>query len=81
MNLWRRLLKSEAGQDVVEYSLLLSFVVLATAGVMVNSGPPVSRVWTSANQTLSGQQGTPAVQVAPTLPGGGGHRDHDDGDR
>ena len=45
--------KSERGQDVVEYTLLLAFVALASAALFVNAGGSVSGIWTTANGILS----------------------------
>jgi len=48
-----RLLPDEYGQDLIEYTLLLSFVALAAAGLFLGSGKSVSGIWTTSNSTLS----------------------------
>jgi Flp pilus assembly pilin Flp len=48
----KRFLKEEAGQDLIEYTLLLSFVCLATAALFVSAGGSLSGIWTSANTRL-----------------------------
>jgi Flp pilus assembly pilin Flp len=42
----------EQGQDLIEYTLLLAFVCLATAALFVSSGGSLSGIWTSANRQL-----------------------------
>ena len=50
-------LREEHGQDLVEYTMLLAFVVLASAGILLNIGSSLSVVWqdtsTRANQAAS----------------------------
>ena len=61
MNIVRRFLIGENAQDLVEWSLLLSLVVLGSAGVMYNSGTSVLPVWNATNSALAGNvQTTPA---------------------
>jgi len=50
--MFRRFLKDEQGQDLIEYTLLLSFVCLATAALFVSSGGSLSGIWTAANSQL-----------------------------
>jgi len=45
--------KEEGGQDLIEYTLLMAFVALASAALFMSSGTSVSRVWSTANTTLS----------------------------
>jgi Flp pilus assembly pilin Flp len=45
-------LKDEQGQDLIEYTLLVAFVCLATAALFVNSGGSLSGIWISANSQL-----------------------------
>lgn len=49
----KEFIKNEEGQDLIEYTLLLSFVCLATAALFVSSGGSLSGIWTSANSDLS----------------------------
>jgi Flp pilus assembly pilin Flp len=53
MNYLRMFLKDEQGQDVVEYTLLLAFVALASAALFVNAGASVNGIWRTANGILS----------------------------
>jgi len=47
-----RFLKDEQGQDLIEYTLLLAFVCLATTALFVSSGGSLSGIWGSANCRL-----------------------------
>ncbi|MEO8053157.1 MAG: Flp family type IVb pilin [Acidobacteriota bacterium] len=43
----------ESGQDLVEYSLLLAFVCLASAALFIGVGKTVASIWGTANKSLS----------------------------
>jgi len=45
-------LQDENGQDLIEYTLLLAFVCLASAALFISAGGSVSGIWTSANTQL-----------------------------
>ena len=45
-------LLDELGQDVTEYTLLLAFVVLASAGLLVLNAQSIVGIWTSTNQMI-----------------------------
>jgi Flp pilus assembly pilin Flp len=45
--------KDEAGQDLIEYTLLMAFVALASAALFTNAGTSVSKIWSVSNSTLS----------------------------
>jgi Flp pilus assembly pilin Flp len=47
------LLKEEQGQDLIEYTLLIAFVALASAAVFIGAGGSIQGIWTSANVGLS----------------------------
>lgn len=49
----KRFLQDEQAQDLIEYTLLLSFVCLATAALFVSSGGSLSGIWISANSDLT----------------------------
>ncbi len=51
-NLMINLLRDEQGQDLIEYTLLLAFVALASAALFIGSGSSVSAIWGSASGTL-----------------------------
>jgi len=62
----RAFLKNECGQDLIEYSLMIAFVCLASAALFVSSGQSVQGIWSNAegqlgvaNATAQGDQGSP----------------------
>ena len=50
---WRSFCKEEDGQDLIEYTLLLAMVCLASAALMIGSGGAVSTIWHTTNNNLS----------------------------
>jgi Flp pilus assembly pilin Flp len=46
-------LSDEQGQDLIEYTLLLAFVCIATAALFVSSGGSLSGIWSPANSQLA----------------------------
>ena len=53
MLLMRALWHDERGQDLIEYTLLLAFVALASAALYMGAGGNVTTVWTISNNQLS----------------------------
>ena len=51
--LFYRFLQDEHGQDLIEYTLLLAFVALASAALFIGAGSSVSGIWSTANSQLS----------------------------
>ena len=45
--------RDEGGQDLVEYSLLLAFVCIASAALFIGVGKTVASIWGTANKSLS----------------------------
>ena len=43
----------EQGQDLIEYTLLLAFVCLASAALFISAGGSVGGIWTNANSRLA----------------------------
>jgi len=43
----------ERGQDLTEYSLLLAFVVLASAALLIVNAQSVIGIWTASNTLIS----------------------------
>ena len=41
--------RDEQGQDLVEYTLLLAFVCLASAALFINAGASLATIWTDTN--------------------------------
>jgi len=52
-NLLVRFIREEEGQDLIEYTLLLAFVCLASAALFINAGTSISGIWNIANATLT----------------------------
>ena len=48
-----RFVRDEQGQDLIEYTLLLAFVCLASAALFIGAGNSLKSIWTTANSTLS----------------------------
>jgi Flp pilus assembly pilin Flp len=46
-------LRDEQGQDLIEYTLLLAFVALASAALFITAGGSVNSIWSVANSRLS----------------------------
>jgi len=53
MGFTAELLKSEQGQDLIEYTLLLAFVIMASAALYINAGGSVTGIWTTTNSNLN----------------------------
>jgi Flp pilus assembly pilin Flp len=49
----RNFFRDEQGQDLIEYTLLLAFVALASAALFISAGGSVSGIWTAANTQLT----------------------------
>ena len=54
--------REEEGQDLVEYTLLLAFVCLASAALFINAGASLATIWTDTNTIAS--QAASAAAVA-----------------
>ena len=46
-------IEDEQGQDLIEYTLLMAFVALASAVIFSNAGSSVNTIWKDAKNTLS----------------------------
>ena len=44
-----RFVREEEGQDLVEYTLLLAFVCLASAALFIGAGKSMASIWTDTN--------------------------------
>ena len=53
MNPVKRFLSDDEGQDLIEYSLLIAFVALASAALLIGTGGKVKTIWTISNNSLS----------------------------
>ena len=43
----------ESGQDLIEYTLLLAFVALASASIFVGAGNSINTIWQTGSNSLS----------------------------
>ena len=48
-----RFVREENGQDLVEYTLLLAFVCLASAALFIGAGKSMASIWTDTNLIVS----------------------------
>ncbi len=48
----RKFFGDERGQDMIEYTLLIAFVALASAAIFISAGKQVHGIWSQANSTL-----------------------------
>ena len=53
MKVVQKLVRGEAGHDLVEYSLMLAFVCLVGAAVFVSMGNYSSSMWKMVNSSLA----------------------------
>ncbi len=49
----KRLGQDESGQDLIEYTLLLAFVCLASAAIFISAGTTLNAIWQTTNTVLS----------------------------
>jgi Flp pilus assembly pilin Flp len=49
----QRFLLGEQGQDLIEYTLLMAFIALASASILVSTGGSISVIWGIASTQLS----------------------------
>jgi Flp pilus assembly pilin Flp len=45
--------RDENGQDIIEYSLLITFIAIACLWFIGAGGPSIRGVWTGANSTVN----------------------------
>jgi Flp pilus assembly pilin Flp len=46
-------LMNEQGQDLIEYTLLMAFVALASAALFLGAGGSISGIWSTTNNQLA----------------------------
>jgi len=51
--LFANLFKDEQGQDLIEYTLLMAFVALASAALFIGAGSSIKGIWTATNSQLT----------------------------
>jgi Flp pilus assembly pilin Flp len=53
MTFLRNLWIEDQGQDLIEYTLLMAFVALASAALFIGAGGNISKIWSSTNSQLA----------------------------
>ena len=53
-NLW----KDEQGQDLIEYTLLMAFVALASAALFLGAGGSIKGIWSTSGSQLDAANST-----------------------
>jgi Flp pilus assembly pilin Flp len=48
-NLWQ----GEQGQDLIEYTLLMAFVAMASAALFIGAGDSIKGIWSVTNSQLA----------------------------
>jgi Flp pilus assembly pilin Flp len=49
----KQFLNEESGQDLIEYTLLMAFVALASASIFISAGGSISNIWQSGSTQLA----------------------------
>ena len=45
--------QDEKGQDLIEYTLLIAFVALASAALFIGAGGSIATIWNASNAQLA----------------------------
>ena len=53
MNSLRNFWNDDQGQDLIEYSLLMAFVALASAALFLTAGDSIKGIWSASNSQLT----------------------------
>jgi Flp pilus assembly pilin Flp len=53
MTLLRNFWMDEQGQDLIEYTLLLGFVALASAALFISAGGSIKGIWSTTSSQLA----------------------------
>jgi len=52
MTILRNFWMDEQGQDLIEYTLLMAFVALASAALFIGAGGSIKGIWSATNSQL-----------------------------
>jgi Flp pilus assembly pilin Flp len=52
-HLLKNFINDEQGQDLIEYTLLMAFVALASAALFIGAGGSISGIWSQTNAQLT----------------------------
>jgi Flp pilus assembly pilin Flp len=53
MTILRNFWNDEQGQDLIEYTLLMAFVALASAALFIGAGTSIKGIWSQTNAQLA----------------------------
>jgi len=53
MTFLRNFWNDERGQDLIEYTLLMAFVALASAALFIGAGSSIKGIWSTTNSQLT----------------------------
>jgi Flp pilus assembly pilin Flp len=53
MSFLKQFVHDDSGQDLIEYTLLMAFVALASAALFIGAGKSIQGIWTATNNQLS----------------------------
>ncbi len=53
MTFLRNLWNEDQGQDLIEYTLLMAFVALASAALFIGAGGSIKGIWGATNSSLA----------------------------
>jgi Flp pilus assembly pilin Flp len=53
MSFIKRFWENEEGQDLIEYTLIMAFVAIASAGLFLGAGSDVKGIWAVSNNQLA----------------------------
>ncbi len=57
--------REEKGQDLIEYTLLMAFVALASAALFLGAGGSINGIWSSANTQLAAANAASGPALLP----------------
>jgi len=49
----KNFVSNDQGQDLIEYTLLMAFVALASAAIFITTGGSISGIWGASNTQLA----------------------------
>jgi Flp pilus assembly pilin Flp len=58
-------LRDEQGQDLIEYTLLMAFIALASAAIFISAGGSVNAIWQNGSTQLSNAAVTAILSPVP----------------
>jgi Flp pilus assembly pilin Flp len=58
MTFLRNFWNEEQGQDLIEYTLLMAFIALASAALFLGTGTSLKGIWTTTNTAMGNANGS-----------------------